>query len=231
MEEVQKIFDEADEDKSGGLSLEEFKKVIKKMNEEITKQRNKLPEEMAESIFDFLADGGELTTEKLSDFLNDKMDEKEMMRSMIRKADKDGDGFIDMEELQKFAMFLNRGNEKRANDFAKLIMKVCGAPKAKKLEPNAVMEFFKVGEDKPKDPKEKAKAIFKMYDTNGDGYLDNKELLEYTTRFMEDDDDLKNDPMTAQVVKMMIAKHDEDEDGKMNFEEFCNYLDKKSDCQ
>ena len=47
MEEVQKIFDEADEDKSGGLSLEEFKKVIKKMNEEITKQRNKLPEEMA----------------------------------------------------------------------------------------------------------------------------------------------------------------------------------------
>ena len=73
---------------------------------------------------------------------------------------------------------------------------------------------------KEKDPKEDAKRMFEMFHTDKDGYLSKKELAAYFKDIMADDEDF-----IKINSKLMLASADEDEDGKLNLEEFTKMLD------
>ena len=63
------------------------------------------------------------------------------------------------------------------------------------------------------------KGAFRAYDTNGDGYLDKKELTEVMK--------LSGAPTDPKMMRMTMAMFDQDEDGKLNYQEFCDMLDGK----
>ena len=224
-EEVEEVFKSADKDKSGKLSFEEFKSAYIKFAENEKEEKQFQVEGFAEMIFDVL--GGdkdkELSVDQVMDLINGGFDQKKMMTRMLQGADKDGDGYISTEELRKMAMMMDPDPEE-ATDMANMIIKMCGGAKEKKVKPEAIMEFFGLVTEEQDDPKQKAKTMFKMFDTNGDGYINTKELTGYMQTFLDDEDE--NDPMMKMMMKMMIAEHDKDEDGKLNFDEFCNLIEK-----
>ena len=79
------------------------------------------------------------------------------------------------------------------------------------------------GGPKEKDPKEEAKMMFKMFDSNTDGFISKKELAGFLKEMAGDDDE--DDSMIRMMSNVMLASADEDEDGKLNYEEFSKMMD------
>ena len=92
---------------------------------------------------------------------------------------------------------------------------------SKKIKPEEFLSFMIDG-PKEKDPKEDAKKIFRCL-TDKDRYISKKELAAYFKDMMADDDD--DDDFIKMNSKMMLASADEDEDGKLNLEEFTKMMD------
>jgi len=224
-EEVEKVFEVADKDKSGKLSFKEFKSAMLDFASNEDERKQFQMEGFAEMIFDVLGEDGdkELSVDQVMKFIDGGFDEKKMMMRMLKTADKDGDGYISTEELRKMVMMMDPDDD--PTDMANMIIKMCGGAKEKKVKPEAVMDFFGMVDADQKDPKEQAKLAFKMFDTNGDGYINKGELAGYMSSMLDDDEDM-NDPIMNMMLKMMIAEHDKDKDGKLNFDEFCNFMDK-----
>ena len=59
-----------------------------------------------------------------------------------------------------------------------------------------------------------------MYDVDGNGYISKKELARFM-QISDDYDDDKADFGTKMMVEMIMMMVDQDEDGKLNYEEFC----------
>ena len=62
------------------------------------------------------------------------------------------------------------------------------------------------------------KTMFRMYDCDGDGFISKKELANF---WNSDDDDAE----TNQMIQMMMELADEDEDGKLSYDEFCKMME------
>merc|ERR1712142_719867 len=140
---------------------------------------------------------------KISDYMDDEISTK-ILKRCLENADKDKDGFLMAKELKRFLMMLNPSEEDE--EYIE-----------HKVKADVVVQFIIDPDSINNDPKEKAKVIFKMLDTNADGFLDKKELLGYMKQWMTDDEE-EDTEVTAIVTKMMTAGLDED--GKLNFEEF-----------
>merc|ERR1711915_687642 len=67
----------------------------------------------------------------------------------------------------------------------------------------------------------KLKFVFKIYDIDNDGYISNGELFQVLKMMVGSN--LK-DSQLQQVVDKTILHADKDEDGKINFEEFCEVV-------
>ena len=62
-----------------------------------------------------------------------------------------------------------------------------------------------------------------MFDTNADGSISKKELAEFMkTMGFVDEDDTPED--VAMMANMLMAESDEDNDGKLSYEEFCKIM-------
>ena len=105
-----------------------------------------------------------------------------------------------------------------------MIIRMCSTDGTRKVKAEEVVSYFIDG-PKDKSPQEEAKMMFKMFDTNGDGYIDKKELVKYMKEMVCDDDD--DDSDLKLMMKLIVASADEDEDGKLNYEEFTKMMDKK----
>jgi len=236
-DEVKKAFDEADKDKTGGLSSDQLKQAFRLLF------GDQGTEDQIGYIYDMLAVGGVVTLDKLLDWNDGKIHHKDewAIVNRIRNSDKDGDGFIDFEEMRRWLMMF-KGDD-QATEIAEDIMKKMDACNTRKVKPTALIRFmgYEVEDDAPlpvvavekkvKGPKEKAKDVFKMYDTNADGRIDKKELAEYLSIFLGEAAAMKDDPMMASMMEMLIAEFDKDADGKLNFEEFCAMVDAIPDLQ
>lgn len=71
------------------------------------------------------------------------------------------------------------------------------------------------------DKQSKLRFAFKIYDIDNDGYISNGELFQVLKMMVGSN--LK-DAQLQQIVDKTILIADKDEDGKINFEEFCNIV-------
>jgi len=71
------------------------------------------------------------------------------------------------------------------------------------------------------DKSSKLRFAFKIYDMDGDGYISNGELFQVLKMMVGSN--LK-DTQLQQIVDKTILFADKDEDGKINFEEFCEVV-------
>merc|ERR1712055_726984 len=162
-----------------------------------------------------------ITLEELIKLMNDEMDYELMLKNLIKSADTDCDGLISADELK--SMLMKMDPEEKDNDkMVNMTIKMCAHDATRKIKPEELISFMVDG-PKKKDPKEDAKRMFRMFDTDVDGYISKKELNAYFKEMMGDDDD--DDSFINMTANLMLVKADEDEDGKLNYEEFTKMLD------
>merc|ERR1712168_663355 len=71
------------------------------------------------------------------------------------------------------------------------------------------------------DKESKLRFAFRIYDMDNDGYISNGELFQVLKMMVGNN--LK-DTQLQQIVDKTILFHDKDNNGKINFEEFCNVV-------
>merc|ERR1719318_486711 len=84
---------------------------------------------------------------------------------------------------------------------------MCAHDSSRKIKPEAFIEFMTGGMDENEnDPKEDAKRMFKMFDTDKDGYLSKKELAAYFQNWLlmlgDSDDDEEDEDFIKMTAKM-----------------------------
>eukprot|EP00092_Neocalanus_flemingeri_P058426 GFUD01069619.1.p1 GENE.GFUD01069619.1~~GFUD01069619.1.p1 ORF type:complete len:239 (-),score=81.89 GFUD01069619.1:97-813(-) len=228
-EAVEQAFAKADKDENGKLTLSEFKACF----EEVYSGKygeglgdNDAIINMMMSGFD--ADGDNMVSlDELLKVIGDKkIDEKLMFKTMIKGVDKDGNGFISAAELKPIldAMMDDDDSDDEDGPPIEFFMNMGDTNGDQKLSIQELLNIF-TGEVEEKDPKEEMKSMFRLYDTDADGMISKKEILGFMKMMgMVDEDDSRAD--MRMIVNMFMAGSDEDGDGKLNYEEFCNLMDK-----
>merc|ERR1711915_1175636 len=118
--------------------------------------------------------------------------DKGMVDALLFAYDENEDGMLSLKELLKM-------NDYMDDEISIKIIKRCvehadkdkdGFLTAKKLKADVVVQFITDPyAEFEADPKAIAKALFKMLDTNADGFLEKKELLGYMKQWMSDDEE------------------------------------------
>merc|ERR1712087_677318 len=138
--------------------------------------------------------------------------EKEVHRHFTR-LDKDGDGFLDADELK--LLLLDMGfAEHRAGEEAKTMLKAADENNDGQVD---FEEFKAVWHRKLLSQHDQyIHRVFAVFDDNGDGYIDAKELQSVLG------DDFEN-------INNMISEVDENDDGKLSFDEFQKAMQESKD--
>merc|ERR1711936_963809 len=154
---------------------------------------------------------------------DEKPEKKEMFTKMLKAADTDKNGFISANELKTFATTLKlEDDEDEIEEMVKMFMMMGDSDGDRKLSIEELVTFFTEG-PKKEDPKEEMKRMFRMHDTNDDGFISKKEVLGFFKMmgFVDEDDT----PAEARMmINMMVSQSDEDKDGKLSYEEFCKLM-------
>ena len=218
-EQVEKVFAKADKDSSGTLCIKEFMEAMQELAENESDREQCKNQGVCEMIMDAVGDDNKaVTLEELMVIINEVIDDGKMIRTLVKNADKDGDGLICADELKSMMMKMDPENED-IDVIVNMMLRICCHDSNRKIKPEELISFF---EDGPKEnnPKEDAKRMFRMFDTNADGYVDKNEIAAYLKDMIELDDD-DDESYFDETAKMMLASADWDEDGKLNYEEFC----------
>jgi len=229
-EKLTEAFEKADTEKTGKITLKQLQEILLATGECEDEKKMYQNKGFVDGLLFALDDNedGELTLEELLKYAGDDMTEEmgvKMIKRLVENADKDKDGFLTAKELKVLLMMLQPNeDEKRFEDMIDTIIRMCSHDGSRKVKPDAVVQFFTDPREleKSRDPKKKAEVMFKMFDTNLDGYIDKKELAIYLKEFPDDKEDDKE--MIEMMMSFTIAMYDEDEDGKLNYEEFQKFL-------
>jgi len=137
--------------------------------------------------------------------------EKEVKRHFIR-LDKDGDGFLDADELKLLLLDMGFAPHTAAEE-AKTMLKAADENNDGQVD---FEEFKAVWHRKLLSQHDQyIHRVFAVFDDNGDGYIDAKELQSVLG------DDFEN-------IQNMISEVDENDDGKLSFEEFQRAMQEES---
>merc|ERR1711915_47946 len=231
-EKLTEAFEKADTEKTGKITLKQLQEILLATGECEDEKKMYQNKGFVDGLLCALDDNedGELTLEELlkyagdGDDMTDEMGLK-MIKRLVENADKDKDGFLTAKELKVLLMILQPNeDEMRFEDMIDTIIRMCSHDGSRKVKPDVVVQFFTDPREleKSRDPKKKAEVMFKMFDTNLDGYIDKKELAIYLKEFPDDKEDDKE--MIEMMMDFTIAMYDDDEDGKLNYEEFQKFL-------
>merc|ERR1711910_281254 len=126
-------------------------------------------------------------------FITDKemLDDEKTMKIFVAVADRDEDNLINLDELlyildlgdekpdekemfkkmlKAFALTLKLEEEDEIDEMVKIFTMMADVDGDKKLSIDELLTFFTEG-PKKEDPKEEMKRMFRMHDTNGDGFI------------------------------------------------------------
>merc|ERR1712215_393869 len=233
-EELTEAFEKADKEKTGKITLKQFQEVLIATEEYESDKKMYKNKGMVDALLFALDDNedGELTLQELLKLADSGMDDEmgvKMFKRLVENADKDKDGFLTAKELKVMMLMMEPGeDDEEIEDMVDFMRRMCSHDGSKKVKADVVVQFFINPDEieKSNDAKEKAKVMFRMFDTNLDGYIDKKELAGYMNQLSDDkEEDKEGDAAIGMLMKMMIAKFDEDEDGKLNYEEFEEFLE------
>jgi Ca2+-binding EF-hand superfamily protein len=149
---------------------------------------------------------------------------REELSIIIKAADKDGSGFLTAAELKEVFKSMGEKEDKDMDKTVEMFLKMGDTDGDKKLSIEEVLNLITSDED---DPKERMKVMFRMCDSDGNGFVSPSELATFMKSMSEmdsDEDDSDDEDMTKMIVKMMMKKADQDGDGKINFDEFCKMM-------
>ena len=126
---------------------------------------------------------------------------KEVLRSAFSKVDTNNKGKITYAQMKDVLkeMFGVRGEKEDPGDPC---WEMADFNNDKLISYEELLLFFFNTELEFEDF---AKAAFRMCDTSGDGFVDKKEIR-------------------AKDCRLLVAMFDEDFDGKLNYQEFCNMI-------
>merc|ERR1712183_1124596 len=200
---VEKAFAKADENGTGKLDAIQLKVALLELMETgsdacFITDKEMLDDEKTMKIFVAVADRDEDNLINLDELLyildlgDEKPDEKEKFKKMLKASDQDGNGFISADELKTFALTLKLEEEDEIDEMVKIFTMMADVDGDRKL---------------------------RIHDTNGDGFISKKEVLGFFKMMgIVDEDDT---PAEARMmINMMVSQCDEDKDGKLSYEEF-----------
>merc|ERR550519_1045455 len=107
-------------------------------------------------------------------------------------------------------MMMGSTDRDEVSENAHMFMKMGDLDRDKKLKIEEVVNLLIDGPPQ-EDPKEKMKRLFKMSDTNEDGFISKKELREYimSLGFLDEDD---TPAIINMTVTLLLAESDKDKD-------------------
>ena len=142
-------------------------------------------------------------------------DAKEIKRlgKRFKKLDLDNSGSLSVDEFMALP-------ELQKNPLAQRVIDIFDKDKNGEVDFNEFIQGvsqFSVRSDKSS----KLRFVFKIYDIDNDGYISNGELFQLLKMMVGSN---LEDTALQQIVDKTILFADKDEDGKINFEEFCEVV-------
>nr|ALS04147.1 calcineurin subunit B isoform 1 [Acartia pacifica] len=143
-------------------------------------------------------------------------DEVARLQKRFKKLDLDHSGSISTNELLSLP-------ELKDNPLVKRVVAIFDRDNSGEIDFKEFVEGLAMFVVKSTEREQKLKFLFSVYDLDGDGLIANDEL--FTVLKMMVGSNLK-DTQLQQMVDKTINALDKDEDGKINFEEFCGIIEK-----
>ena len=224
-EDVKSVFAMADKDGKGKLSFDEFKVAFLELtgNKEAAENNECMEELMTDIDKD---EDGMLSFDDLYRFMDPEKFRKEDLTNMCKDLDREGNGFLTAAEVKELLLKMTPKYKADVEKNVDFFMRMASADGDKKLKIEEAVWLI-TAEDKS-DYRGKMKTMFRMVDCDGDGYISKKELvnwMKFLKVFDDDDDEEEMDDddkeFESMFIDMMINAADEDEDGKLNYDEFC----------
>merc|ERR1711874_24962 len=140
----------------------------------------------------------------------------EQLYEAFKLADKDGNGKLSVGELKELMLTLadNDEQKKSVDGMVDMLLEMCDQDGDKMLN---YEELSQVISGQGPDKKQQMKMMFKMFDTDGSGNVSKKELCKAMG--------LNADETMQAVMEGLINMADKNNDGELNFEEFCSLMD------
>lgn len=142
----------------------------------------------------------------------------EAYREAFDLLDKDGSNSICANELGMLLRAVGENPTQREIDY---FIKSCDKNKNNLIEFEdfvLLMDIIKRDATRKEDQMKTLERAFKIFDKNGDGFIEVNELSRVMTELGE--------KLSEEEVKQMLAVADVDKDGKINYKEFINYITK-----
>ncbi|CDK24217.1 unnamed protein product [Kuraishia capsulata CBS 1993] len=153
--------------------------------------------------------------DSLSTGTNFDNDDINKLVRMFLKLDKDSSGAIDKAEFLSIPGIAS-------NPLAKRVVEIFDKDRGGDVDLKEFIEGLSIFSNKA-DPEDKLLFAFKIYDIDGDNYISNGELFIVLKMMVGEG---LTDIQLQQLVDRTILENDEDHDGKLNYEEFRNAIDR-----
>ena len=134
-------------------------------------------------------------------------DEMRQLRVEFDSIDRDHSGELDFKELKTF---MDKNNFEP--QFANLAIRIFDKDGNGQISFDEFVEFTKALAKLDKDPIVLQRILFSTLDKDNSGELDNKEIYSFLNYFSPE-------PITEEDVQNIIDNLDEDENGKLSFDE------------
>ena len=145
---------------------------------------------------------------------------KEELKEAFKKADEAGTGKLNYSQLKSLMIVLkNKKNPEEqgptsVDQMTDLIMEMADFNGDKMIDYEELVKFVY---DVETDPKEQMREAFRLCDTDRNGFICKKELAEFLK--------LAGTEMLVLFEGTMMELFDQDGDGKLSYQEFCDMME------
>ena len=141
---------------------------------------------------------------------------KEVLKEILKQADESGTGKFTFDQVKSF-LLPAVGEDSEKEKIAEAFCRMADINGDKMIDSEELVTFIY---DMESDPKSWMKASFRLVDANRDGFVCKKELGEFL-KFSGQD---PNSEDFNKMVGATITLFDWDSDGKLDYEEFCDWM-------
>lgn len=145
--------------------------------------------------------------------VNFEPDQYQELKEAFDEIDEDKSGNINLTETK---LFLEKTGIN--SSFAPLAFEICDKSLDSSIKFDEFKPFYDAINELQRDQSSIYRYLFDKFDTDHSGFLDKSEVVHLLYFFGGDD-------WNEDDAERFIDNHDEDHDGKLNFDELCNLLD------